>query len=344
MPRCDPHSRSSSVPIRPAYADDVGLRFIRSQSLLPGWSIPIVFVVGAISQYVGAAIGVFLFETTEPSTVAWLRAAAAAVALVAWRRPWRRRWSRRQAGVALVFGLVTIAMNVAIYEAISRIPLGTAVAIEFLGPTAVAALGSRRRRDFAAVGLACVGVALLAGVEFDANLTGVLFALVSAAMWAGYILLGKRVADTGDGLDSLAVGMSLAAVVLAPAILIPQAHHRRVGFRRLPDVAARSLHRAAVHRHPLRAGSTRLRPDRQCEVRVAAGTPAGHGDADRHRGAATDTDDPGNPRHRARRRRATAVRPRIDGRAAGDSSLAAHGIGGGILAEWACSSCVWWSC
>ena len=43
-----------------------------------------------------------------------------------------------------------------------------------------------------------------------------LFALVSAAMWAGYILLGKRVADTGDGLDSLAVGMSLAAVVLAP--------------------------------------------------------------------------------------------------------------------------------
>ena len=52
---------------------------------------PVVFVVGAVSQYVGAAIGVFLFETTEPATVAWLRAAAAAVALVAWRRPWRRQ-------------------------------------------------------------------------------------------------------------------------------------------------------------------------------------------------------------------------------------------------------------
>ena len=196
---------------------------IRSQSPLPGWSIPIVFVVGAISQYVGAAIGVFLFETTEPATVAWLRAAAAAVALLAWRRPWRRAWSRRQTVIALIFGLVTIAMNIAIYEAISRIPLGTAVAIEFLGPTAVAALGSRRRRDLAGVGLASVGVLLLAGVEFDANLTGVLFALLSAAMWAGYILLGKRVADTGDGLDSLAVGMSLAAVVLAPVILVPQA-------------------------------------------------------------------------------------------------------------------------
>ncbi len=180
-------------------------------------------MVGAISQYVGAAIGVFLFETTEPATVAWLRAAAAAVALLAWRRPWRRAWSRRQTGIALIFGLVTIAMNIAIYEAISRIPLGTAVAIEFLGPTAVAALGSRRRRDLAAVALASVGVLLLVGVEFDANLTGVLFALVSAAMWAGYILLGKRVADTGDGLDSLAVGMSLAALVLAPVILVPQA-------------------------------------------------------------------------------------------------------------------------
>lgn len=191
---------------------------------MPGWSIPLVFIVGAISQYVGAAIGVFLFETTEPATVAWLRAAAASVALVAWRRPWRRRPSRRQAVSALLFGLVTIGMNIAIYQAMSRIPLGTAVAIEFLGPTVVAALGSRRRRDLAAVALASAGVLLLAGVEFDANLTGVLFALISAAMWAGYILLGKRVADTGDGLDSLAIGMSLAAVLLAPAILIPQAH------------------------------------------------------------------------------------------------------------------------
>lgn len=122
-----------------------------------------------------------------------------------------------------MFGLVTIAMNIAIYEAMARIPLGTAVAVEFLGPTAVAALGSRRRRDFVSVALACAGVLVLAGVEFDANLAGVLFALVSAAMWAGYILLGKRVADTGSGLDSLAVGMALAAAVVAPVILIPQA-------------------------------------------------------------------------------------------------------------------------
>jgi inner membrane transporter RhtA len=185
--------------------------------------VPLIFVVGAVSQYLGAAIGVSLFDTAEPSTVAWLRAAAAGAALLLWRRPWRTRMTRHDVGVAVQFGLVTIAMNVAFYEAIARIPLGTAVAVEFLGPVAVAALGSRRAVDVVAAGIACAGVALLAGVEFRADLVGFGFALVSAALWAGYILLGKRVADRGDGLDSLAVGMAIGAAVSAPFFLIPQA-------------------------------------------------------------------------------------------------------------------------
>lgn len=92
------------------------------------------FVVGAVSQYLGAAVGVFLFETTDPAAVAWLRAAAAAVVLLAWRRPWRLAWTRRGVATAGGFGIVTVGMNVAFFEAIARIPLGTAVAIEFLGP------------------------------------------------------------------------------------------------------------------------------------------------------------------------------------------------------------------
>ena len=185
--------------------------------------MPLIFVAGAVSQYLGAAIGVGMFDTTEPSTVAWLRAAAAGAALLLWRRPWRTGMSRRDVVVAIQFGLVTIAMNVAFYEAIARIPLGTAVAVEFLGPVAVAALGSRRGVDVAAAGMACVGVVLLAGVELGADPVGFGFALLSAVLWAGYILLGKRVADGGDGLDSLAVGMAIGAAVSAPFVLIPQA-------------------------------------------------------------------------------------------------------------------------
>jgi inner membrane transporter RhtA len=183
------------------------------------------FVVGAVSQYVGAALAVFLFETANPSAVAWLRCAAAAVALIAWRRPWRISWTGRTLAVAAGFGFVTVAMNVAFFEAIDRIPLGTAVAIEFLGPVAVASLApdrSRRVRDVAAVLLAASGVALLAGVQASTDLLGVGFALLAAALWAGYILVGKRVADAGAGVDSLAVGMAAAAVLLALPLLLPQ--------------------------------------------------------------------------------------------------------------------------
>lgn len=186
---------------------------------IPGWSVPLFFVVGAVSQYVGAAIGVTLFETTAPSTVAWLRAAGAAAVLIAWRRPWRRRWTRAALRAAAMFGIVTLAMNVAFYEAIARIPLGTAVAIEFTGPVAVAVLGSRRPQDYAAAVLVGAGVYLLAGAQTGVDGVGVAFALLAAALWAGYILLGKRVADAGAGVDSLAVGMAVAALLSAPLLL-----------------------------------------------------------------------------------------------------------------------------
>ncbi|MGA5463153.1 EamA family transporter [Mycobacterium sp. NPDC050041] len=190
---------------------------------MPNRLVPLLFVLGAVSQYVGAAIGVFLFDTTEPSTVAWLRVATAAALLCAWRRPWRLPWTRRGLAAAGCFGLITAGMNIAIYEAIARIPLGTAVAIEFLGPVVVAALGFRHRRDVVAVVLVCAGVILLAGVQFEASWLGVAFALASAAMWAGYIVTGKIVADAGQGLDSLAVGMAIAAVAIAPVIVAGQA-------------------------------------------------------------------------------------------------------------------------
>ncbi|MEC3956247.1 EamA family transporter [Nocardia sp. CDC153] len=189
---------------------------------VPAWSVPLIFIVGGVSQYLGAAMGVYLFGTVEPATVAWLRAAAAGLALVAWRRPWRGSWTRRSVLVATGFGVITLGMNIVFYEAIARIPLGTAVAIEFLGPVAVATLGSRRARDFVAVALVVAGVYLLAGVSSDAEPLGVGFALLAAAMWAGYILVGKRVADAGSGLDALAVGMAAAAALLAPILVTSQ--------------------------------------------------------------------------------------------------------------------------
>lgn len=155
--------------------------------------------------------------------LSWLRAASAAVALVAWRRPWRTRWTARRLVVVGAFGTALASMNLAFYLAIDRLPLGTAVAIEFSGPVAVAALGSRTRRDLLALVLAALGVVALADVHLPGSPAGVAFALLAGALWAAYIVLGHRVAsDPGiRPQDGLAAGMALGALVLAPALVSP---------------------------------------------------------------------------------------------------------------------------
>ena len=107
----------------------------------------LLFVISAISLYAGAAIAVVLFDELEPTAVAWLRVSGAAAILLVWRRPWRRTWTRRELGLAGAFGVVLAAMNTSFYLAIDSLPLGTAVAIEFLGPIAVAAAGTRTLRS-----------------------------------------------------------------------------------------------------------------------------------------------------------------------------------------------------
>jgi len=177
---------------------------------------PALFVIGGVSMYLGAAAAVWLFAEVDPAGVAWLRSLGAALVLLAWRRPGRHAWRGRAFWLAAVFGLVTAGMNVVFYEAIARLPLGTAVALEFVGPVLVAAFGSRTRRDVAALLLVLCGVFLIADVQWSGSTLGVLFALAAAVLWAGYIVLGKRVADVGLGVDGLAVGFAVATVLLVP--------------------------------------------------------------------------------------------------------------------------------
>ncbi len=174
------------------------------------------FVAGAVSQYIGAAIAVELFEEIPAEGVAWLRILGAALILVAWRRPWRRRWTGPDLLLAGVFGVVLCTMNLTFYLAIDRLDLGTTVAIEFIGPIVVAAAGTRTRRNAAAVGLAAMGVVLLAEVQAEGSADGILLALAAAVMWAGYIVFGSRVARSGIAVDGLGIGMVIGAIVLAP--------------------------------------------------------------------------------------------------------------------------------
>lgn len=183
-----------------------------------------LFVAGAVSQYLGSAFAVLLFASVPAAGVAWLRVVAAASVLVAWRRPWRTGWSAGRLWLVGAFGLALAVMNLCFYLSIDRLPLGTAVAIEFCGPIAVAALGSRTRRDLAALALATAGVVALADVHLAGSPGGFALAAAAGVFWALYIVLGHRVAgDAGiRAQDGLALGMAIGALALAP-VLVPSA-------------------------------------------------------------------------------------------------------------------------
>ena len=200
---------------------------------------PALFVGSGMMQYLGAAVAVGLFADLPAATVAWLRIVVAAAVLVVWRRPWRTRWERADLRAIACFGVVLAGMNVAFYIAIERLPLGTAVAIEFLGPVVVVAVTGRGWRERVAIVPAAVGVVLLAGVTLHARsgrgvVVGLVAILAAAALWAGYIVLGRRVATRGahgQGVTSLGLAMAVGGLVLAPFLArgaVPVLHDARV--------------------------------------------------------------------------------------------------------------------
>lgn len=181
---------------------------------------PALFLASGFTQYCGAALAVGLFAVLSAASVAWWRLAVSAVVLLAWRRPWRQAWSRRDLAATVALGLVLATMNVTFYVAIDHLALGSAVAIEFLGPVAVAAATGRSWRDRAGIALAAGGVVLLSVAQLEGGdrgaVIGLIAILASAAAWAGYILLGRRIAVRRDGISSLAVGMAAGALVYSP--------------------------------------------------------------------------------------------------------------------------------
>ncbi len=176
---------------------------------------PALVVTGMISLQVGAAFAKQLFALAGATGVSALRLVFAAVVLLVVWRP-SLRMDRRTLLVVAGYGTVLAAMNMSIYQAFERIPLGVAVTIEFLGPLSVAVFGSRRKLDVVWALLAGLGVVLLARVAGGLDPIGVGFALLAGAFWAGYILMGAKLGDRTTGGSGLALGMSFGALVALP--------------------------------------------------------------------------------------------------------------------------------
>lgn len=227
-------------------------------TLGPGLAI----LASMVSVNAGAAWAKHLFPLVGSQGVTAVRVGLAAVIMLAIVRPWRQLPARRDAVNLAIYGLMLGCMNLLIYGAFARIPIGVAVAIEVVGPLGVVVLSSRRARDFGWVLLAAFGLWLLAPVHEGVpplDPLGVAYALGAAFCWAMYIVFGKRVSTLNGG-QAVAWGMLAAALFTVPVgvvhagadLLLPAVLAGGLAVAVLSSALPYSLEMAALARLPQR--------------------------------------------------------------------------------------------
>jgi inner membrane transporter RhtA len=190
---------------------------------VPPWGLA---VVAMTSVQLGSALSVHLISVVGPADTAWLRLSIGALILLALARPSLRAIRRRDLLPLASLGVTTGLQTIAFLSAIDRIPLGTAVAIEFLGPLTVAAVRSHSARALIWPALALAGVVLLAQPwHGHVNPAGLGFAALSAVGWAVYILLTQQVGDRFTGIQGLALTMPISAATAATLGIGPAIGH-----------------------------------------------------------------------------------------------------------------------
>lgn len=171
-------------------------------------------IAAQVSVQMGMAVAVGLIDQIGSDGTAWLRLSLAGILLLVAVRPKPSAFTWRTFGLCIVLGGVTAAITLFFMASLDRLDLGTATALEFLGPLALAVIHGRGRHRFLWPGLAAVGVVMLSepfSGGIDAK--GALLAVAAGICWALYILLTQRVGDEVAGVSGLAVSMPIAGVV-----------------------------------------------------------------------------------------------------------------------------------
>ena len=181
--------------------------------------LPVAFIlVASFSVQGGAAIAKGVFPLIGVAGTAAIRILVSALILIAVFRPAFHRLTKDQWRAVVPYGISIGVMNLLFYQALARIPLGLAVALEFVGPLALAISGSRRPLDVVWVVLAMAGIVLIAPFKAQGAVdpVGVVYALLTGACWAAYIVVGGRVSQRLDAGAGVAIGMAVAALVALP--------------------------------------------------------------------------------------------------------------------------------
>ncbi|VEG55098.1 putative permease, DMT superfamily [Mycolicibacterium aurum] len=171
-------------------------------------------ITAQVSVQMGMAVAVSLIDQIGSDGTAWLRLSLAGIVLLLVVRPRPSAFTWRSFGMCVVLGCVTAAITLFFMASLDRLALGTATALEFLGPLALAVLHGRGRHRLLWPALAALGVVLLSE-PFTGGIDpkGALLALSAGICWAVYILLTQRVGDEVAGVNGLAVSMPIAGVV-----------------------------------------------------------------------------------------------------------------------------------
>ncbi|ETS29393.1 threonine/homoserine exporter RhtA [Photorhabdus temperata] len=185
--------------------------------------IPVILLLLAMTSIQGgASLAKTLFPVIGAPGVTALRLGLGTIILFIIFKPWRLRFRRNSIMPLLTYGIALGAMNYTFYMALTTIPLGIAVALEFTGPLAVAMFSSRRPIDFLWVALVIAGLAFLLpiGNNIDGlDPIGIIYALSAGVFWALYIIFGQR-AGAGHGAATVSIGSFIAALIFFPVGLI----------------------------------------------------------------------------------------------------------------------------
>ena len=171
-----------------------------------------------LSVNAGAAFAKHLFPVVGAAGMTTLRIGFAALLLMVISKLWIKNRSPHDFKTVILYGIILGIMNLLIYQAFARIPIGIAIAIEILGPLAVVLANAKRLIDFVWFALALIGLALFLPLKTDEaslDIIGILFAIGAAIAWACYILVGKKLSSTST-LHTVAMGLVVAACVAAP--------------------------------------------------------------------------------------------------------------------------------
>jgi inner membrane transporter RhtA len=205
---------------------------------------PIALLLAAMaSVQAGASIAKTMFPVIGPIGMVAVRIALGTIILCAVMRPWRARITASTWRPLAVYGVVLGVMNLFYYLALSRVPLGITVAIEFTGPLAVAVLSSHRLIDFCWILLAAAGLVLLLPVTHigvGTDPVGALYALAAGACWALYIIYGKK-AGADHGAQTVAIGSVISAIIVVPIGLMDRGHALFSSSILLPGLAVAVL-------------------------------------------------------------------------------------------------------